>query len=265
MLLLTLPAFHAAEIPFYGKLTLKPFGLLVALGIVAGFFLMRARAKKSGLAGSEILDLAMICVGFGMLSAHVVDVLFYRHLELARIPFELIADWSGISSFGGFFGALVASFWFARRKGRPWRFYADLLIQGLTLGWVFGRLACTIVFDHPGVQSHFWLAMQYADGPRHNLGFYEFLYTLLVLLPASLLLHRFRPKAPLGSQTAMIALLYAPLRFALDFLRINDVRHAGLTVAQWGSLAFFLLALGFAYRLRKAGQPNEELQLAASS
>lgn len=265
MLLLTLPAFPAAEIPLFGQVTAKPFGLLVALGIVAGYFFMRARAKKMGLARGEIFDLALLCVAVGMLSAHFVDVLFYRPIKLDRILFDLVANWGGISSFGGFFGAVAASHWFARRKGRPWRLYADLLLQGLTLGWVFGRLGCAVVFDHPGVHSQFWLAMQYLDGPRHNLGFYEFLYTLGILLPASLLLHRFWPKAPLGSQTVLITLLYTPARFALDFLRANDVRHAGLTAAQWGCLAFFALALGFASRIRQAGQPHEDLQVAASA
>jgi phosphatidylglycerol:prolipoprotein diacylglycerol transferase len=35
--------------------------------------------------------------------------------------------------------------------------------------------------------------------------------------------------------------LYAPFRFAADFLRIVDVRYGGLTPGQWGCIA---LALG---------------------
>lgn len=39
-----------------------------------------------------------------------------------------------------------------------------------------------------------------------------------------------------------LIIAYAPFRFGLDFLRIVDARYAGLTPAQYGSLA--LLASG---------------------
>ena len=39
-------------------------------------------------------------------------------------------------------------------------------------------------------------------------------------------------------------MLYAPVRFSLDFLRVVDVRYGGLTPGQWGAIAAFGLGLG---------------------
>ena len=49
---------------------------------------------------------------------------------------------------------------------------------------VFGRLGCTLVHDHVGSRSEFLLAIRFPDGARHDLGLYELLYTVAVLVPA---------------------------------------------------------------------------------
>jgi phosphatidylglycerol:prolipoprotein diacylglycerol transferase len=130
--------------------------------------------------------------------------------------------------------------------------YAECILQGLVLGWIFGRLGCTIVFDHPGHLSNFFLAFQHPDGARHNLGFYEFLLTLFILLPAILILHRLKAKP--GSYLAAVLILYTPARFFLDFLRMDasqngDVRYFGLTPGQYGSIILFVLGVLIAIKL----------------
>jgi hypothetical protein len=57
-------------------------------------------------------------------------------------------------------------------------------------------------------------------------------------VPAVLLLGR-RARTP-GFFLAAFILLYMPVRFALDFLRVADARYAGLTPAQWAALAALL-------------------------
>ena len=49
--------------------------------------------------------------------------------------------------------------------------------------------------------------------------------------------------------------LYMPVRFALDFLRVSDVRYAGLTPAQWAALAA-LAALPLVVRRVRALPPR---------
>jgi len=100
----------------------------------------------------------------------------------------------------------------------------------------------------------------------HDLGWYEFLYLVLVLVPVVLLVDR-RRRGALSSGTflGVFILLYMPVRFGLDFLRVSDARYGGLTPAQWLA-ALLLLALPIWWRLRPMGvrRSHPELEAAAS-
>jgi prolipoprotein diacylglyceryltransferase len=75
----------------------------------------------------------------------------------------------------------------------------------------------------------------------HDLGWYEFLYTLLAIVPVFLLLDR-RPRPP-GFYVIVFLLFYVPARFGLDFLRLSDTRYFGLTPGQYAGFAVFVAAL----------------------
>ena len=110
------------------------------------------------------------------------------------------------------------------------------------------------------------LAVKYPGGGRFDLGLYEMLLT--IPLAITFLYLRRKPR-PWGFYVGAIAIAYAPVRFALDFLRIQepvleangqmavvDPRYAGLTPAQWA--CFGLLAMGvyfFVRTLHAAGSP----------
>jgi len=138
--------------------------------------------------------------------------------------------------------------------------HLELGVQGLVLAWAFFRLACTLVYDHPGARTDFVLGFRYRDGHiRHNLGFYEMLHTLLVLWPATLL--TIRCCARVGMSMAVIMLLYCPFRFLTEFLRSWDStyaepRLAGLTPAQYVCALIFVGAILLIIRLQR--QPMEE-------
>jgi phosphatidylglycerol:prolipoprotein diacylglycerol transferase len=113
------------------------------------------------------------------------------------------------------------------------------------VGWIFGRTGCFTAHDHPGQHTSFFLAVNYPGGPRHDLGFDELLFTIVM----TIVLFRYaRKPRPPGHIIGLAALMYAPVRFGLDFLRATDVampdqRYAGLTPAQWACLATMVLGL----------------------
>jgi phosphatidylglycerol:prolipoprotein diacylglycerol transferase len=197
---------------------------------------------------SEIPGAIVSAVLPGLIVAHLV-ALAPRGAWSVR---NLAEFWNGMSAFGGLLGAFVGLTVYYRRTGRSWLPTADVLAEALVVGWVFGRLGCTLVHDHVGRPSGFPLAIAFPDGPRHDLGFYELLFTVLVLGPAVVVLNRRRRAA--GTSVVVLALLYAPARFLGDFLRNTDlpgadVRHLGLTVGQWGSLVLLAAAMAIARRL----------------
>jgi phosphatidylglycerol:prolipoprotein diacylglycerol transferase len=245
---MTLPYIPSRDISI-GPATLHPFGILVAIGIVVGSIVARRRARVLGLDEARFESLVFFTVAGGIVLSHVFDTLAYHPEVVLRQPWELIMVHHGLSSFGGFFGAaLVFSIHCHRRGLDPLR-HADAIGYGLPVGWLFGRLGCTVVHDHPGRHSHSWLAVApgpaWPDGPRFDLGLLEFLYTPVLIAVVLVVGHYSRRR---GLVIASLAAAYAPVRFALDFFRAGpdeggDVRYGGLTPGQWSSIAMLVIAV----------------------
>lgn len=225
-------------------LAIQPFGLLVATGVLSGARLAEWRAAKLGLRRELISDHIAHVVIIGFVLGHMFDAVFYTPEELKRDPLYLFKVWTGLSSFGGFFGAAIGAFIWKWRRGVPLVPFFDQVAFGLPLGWFFGRMGCFVVHDHPGKPSDFFLAVanyEWGTPPyvaRHDLGLYEVIWAALVV-PLFLYLQR-KPR-PYGFFIGMIAILYAPVRFGLDYLRVADPTYVlGLTPGHWSAL----LALG---------------------
>lgn len=227
-----------------GPLTIHAFGVMVATGILLALRLMRKRGPALGLdpALAERLGMRIVIVGF--IFAHLVDRIFYFPGETLANPLSLFYVWQNISSFGGFVGATLVAVLFVRghrENHLGWR-YLDLIAWAFPVGWFFGRCGCALAFDHPGRETTFFLAQRYSDHVvRHNLGLDEALFILPVAI-AFQLLGRGKPRGP-GFFVGLLALVYAPVRFSFDFLRIVDRRYFGLTPGQYGSILLIFVAL----------------------
>lgn len=189
--------------------------------------------------------------------------------------------WDGISSFGGFIGGGIGFAIYVWWKRLPVKLFADITIVGLLPAFSIGRIACTVVSDHIGAAAdpNAWYSVLAMDYPRKlnlahlaetypgtsefirawNLGLLEFLY--LVPVNAIVLYLAFRPskRSPAGFVTVLTGVLYAPVRFFLDFLRPEDTdpRYGGLTFAQWSAIAAFGLAIYVARQILATGKPAE--------
>ncbi len=239
------PEYDIANLPVIGPLRLQVFGPLVAAGVILGYHRCLHYAKKRDIDEFLARDLMFWVLVTGFVISHWVSVIFYFPHRVEENPLVLLMIWNGLSSVGGFFGALVGFSWFLRKQKQPFLVYADMLMYGLLIGFTMGRLGCALVHDHPGsiVESTHPLAV----GPwgktgeyRLDLGLLEFFY----LVPIAIYIHVFFDwvKARPGRLVGITCLLYAPYRFALDFMRDEDARYLGLTTAHYATLA--ILAIG---------------------
>ena len=266
-----------------GPITIHAFGVIVATAVLVGLELGRRRFRRLGLDPHLGEGLAWYAVIGGFLGAHLFSVLFYFPDEVAKNPLLLLKFWEDISSFGGMIGGLIAIWLFLRLKTadldrRARLLYLDAIAFVFPFALMIGRIACSLAHDHPGTVTRFPLAVSlespeaqtyivsvYRSAGRltelpppahlsylgfHDLGWYEFLYLSVVVVPLFLLLDR--RARPAGFFTSAFLLLYLPVRFGLDFLRVNDVRYLGLTPAQFVAAAA-LLALPLILTKVRAG------------
>lgn len=233
------------------QIGIQPFGLLVATGVLLGARMAEKRAARVGLRADVVSDCIFHVVGIGFVLSHVFDVVFYYPEKVLENPLELLMVWKSLSSFGGFFGSAIGGLIWSWRRGYPLLPVYEQVAFGLPLGWMFGRMGCFVVHDHPGKITDFFLAVndyQYPGlpvGPRHDLGLYEIFWTWLVI-PLFLWLDK-KPR-PYGFFIGTIALLYAPYRFALDFLREADKTYFGLTPGHFASLASLVIGAFMLWR-----------------
>ncbi len=258
--LLLIPWFQLHGWPIVGKLEIQPFGILVALGILLGTRVAEWRAQRTGVDPRLIADFLVYTIGIGLACAYVLNKPVYdwdEFVEMVKQPKLFTERYMGLSSFMGFLGGVGAAFLFRHKKGVSITVMGDLFCFAFPFAWFFGRMGCFVVHDHPGLVSHFFLAVDNYNEqglPRHDLGFYEVLWSAAAV-GANLALGRLA--LPRGFFMAFIPIFYAPTRFFLDYLREvpihgGDVRYFGFTPGQYGALVMLIAGLVVAYRI-KAG------------
>lgn len=228
-----------------GPLTIEPFGIFVALGILLAARLLVRSAEREKLDPTPLADFAMWGVLVGVVVGHWVHLFFYHPEELSKSPWQILKVWDGLSSFGGLVGGILAAVVFFRVRKVRFSDYADSFALGVAPGWAVARLGCFAVHDHPGVLTDFFLAVDFPGGARHDLGMYD----AIALFAISGLLYALRNAGKLkGRLLPLLALLYAACRFYFDTLRATDMsyvdaRYLGLTPAQYGCIALVVYGL----------------------
>jgi phosphatidylglycerol---prolipoprotein diacylglyceryl transferase len=254
--------------------SIKPFGTLVALGVYIGSVVAMRRARQRRLNEAKMNEFIFWVVGVGFVGAHVLDAIFYHPASIAKDPLYVIKLWEGLSSYGGFIGAVLGGIAWRASRREPILPYVEVVASAFPLAWVFGRSGCASVHDHPGSLSDAWYAVQWPVMRGHvvgrlDLGLIEMVLTIPLAVAFAILWRR-KPSRPLGFYTGIMCTAYAPVRFLLDFLREDerdyaaggDPRYGGLTPAQWA--CFGLFALGI-YFLRLASQRRASLSDATTA
>jgi phosphatidylglycerol:prolipoprotein diacylglycerol transferase len=207
--------------------------LLAAIGILVAHFLLLRRARSKGLNPETAAAMSLTMVLVGLVCAY-----WFRGVYLADAVKQ---DWRtlltlqpGAASFGGIAGGLLGGWGYLKLRRLPRqevRRYLDALAFVFPCGWVFGRLGCTLIHDHPGAPSTSLLAVQFPDGSRFDLAVIEVLFLIAVLIPLFAILDR--TKHPNGFWLGAFLSMYGAFRVCLDFLHVDPPRYGPFTVDAW--------------------------------
>ncbi len=267
--LLYIPWFkpEALEIPLpWGySLPIQPFGVIVAIAVLVGAKLSERYAKRSGVSPQVMGDLVGHIVITAFVSCYFLNGLLYEPAKFWAVVdnpirlFDFKNYYLGLSSYGGFVGAVLGLLIWKWRRRLPAIVVGESAVWAFPFAWTIGRLACFTAKDHPGVVTDFFLAVDnyhygqpdhWENGepvypPRHDLGLYEAMYTALIAL-LFFFLSRKKVRKP-GFYFGLFPILYAVARFPLDYLRVDDATYGGLTPGQWGSILLLFAGAALFY------------------
>lgn len=222
-----------------GPLRVPVQPLLASLGILLAHGLFLRRARQWGL-NTETAGWLSVTMAVTGVAAAFLFRWAYLPDALASDPWIWWKTTRGAASFGGIAGGLLGAAVYLRSRGTPGRealTYLDALASVFPMGWILGRVGCSLIHDHPGLRSEGVLAVRYPDFPRWDLAVIEVLFLALAVIPLFVILGRVR--RPAGVVLGSFLAFYGVFRVWLDTLHVDPPRYLGFTVDQlaYGTVA----------------------------
>jgi phosphatidylglycerol---prolipoprotein diacylglyceryl transferase len=208
---------------------------MVALGALVGVWLLHRESRRAGLPDA-VVDVGIAGVIGGLAGAKLLWTLEHAGEE----PFfALLTSRGGMSWFGGFAGGVAAGLWMMRRSNLAWVPVLAAAAPGLAVGHAIGRIGCLLVGDDYGRPSTLPWAIAFPRGlpptdlPVHPTQIYE---AIPLFALAAVLVRLRRRRVPDARVLGIYLLSAGLLRFAIEFLRVNERVLLGLSVAHLASL-----------------------------
>ena len=253
-----MPYFSYSQIQI-GPITFYTWGALLGLAFLIGSYLILREARKQGTEERKVFWLIFsIFLGsiIGARLAYILQSPEYYFLN----PLDIFRVWAGgMVFYGGFLGALLASWLYIKKAKLNFSQIADLVVPALALGIFIVRIGCSLINDHQGALTNLPWAIEWSDGTlRHPVAEYLALNGLIMFL---FFWHLKNCLKKSGQLFIIFLFWYSISRFFLDFTRatgtaLADPHYWGLTISQWISL---LILVGLSFCLLRRKQARKEV------
>lgn len=263
-----------------GGFSIAYYGIIIAVGMIAGFYMASWQAKRLGQNSEVILDLALWDIFFAIIGARLYYVIFSWDYYCEH-PAEIFnIRGGGMAIYGGVIAGVLTTFVFAKVKKLSFGELTDAASSGLLVGQIFGRWGNFFNREVFGGYTDNLFAMQLKqsqvrssdvstdllrhlvdiDGVKyiqvHPTFLYESLWNLLLLIVILL----WTKKRKFGGQLFLMYLFgYGLGRFWIEGIRVDQLMlfGTGIPVSQLlsGLLAVIsggILVFKF-WKMRKAG------------
>ncbi len=240
-----------------GGFTIHGYGVMIALGILAAFFVGERQAKKHGLSSDTVDSLIFTALITGFAGSKLLYALI-NFDELLSDPMSVLGS-DGWVVYGGILGGLIGLWTYCRVKKISFADYINLLAPEVALGQAFGRIGCFFAGCCYGKVTTSPFGVEF---PAHSLA-----PSGVSLIPTQLIssfgdfvlffiLYKIYESDKKKDTAAWYLMLYSFGRFLIEFLRGDEMRgHIGvLSTSQF--IALFLFAGGLILYIRNRKTEN---------
>jgi len=207
-----------------GRVTIHAYGALAVVAVLVSLWVIVRRGRRMGIGAEEMFRLWFWMYVGAVLGSHLFRTVFEDFGGFLADPLRVFRIGSGVSTLGAATGGVFAALLWCRARRLSWFELLrrmDIVAYAIPTAWMFGRLGCALAHDHKGLPSLSWIAVQFPEGPRYDLGLLEFLF-LVGVVGAFWVLDR-RPR-PAGFFLALYGLGYGGFRLWLATLRLGPAR-----------------------------------------
>jgi phosphatidylglycerol:prolipoprotein diacylglycerol transferase len=237
----------------FGSFSIPTYGVLVALGFLAGLIVTLRLARRCGLDPDKITNLAVYCAMAGILGAKLFMFLFDLP-DYIRDPGQIFSiqtlQAAGVFH-GGFICAFAVALLYMRRQRLAALLTMDVFAPGVALGQSIGRLGCFAAGCCWGRECNLPWGVRFRSDEAapvplgvklHPVQLYESAADLLIF---AFLYKRASKKAGSGEIIGLYLVLYSTARFIIEFFRVHEQSLVGpFSITQWIALALLALGIG---------------------
>ena len=207
-----------------GNASLHSYGLLFAIGCLAGFFLTKAEAKRKNINPDRIADLIFYLLVAGIVGARI----FYVFSDLSAYienPLEFFKIWKGgLVFYGSLIFAFPTLFIYVKKHKMPLGKVLDIMAPAFVLAHFFGRIGCLLAGCCYGKPTNLPFAITFVNPESLaplNVGLHPTqIYSALVNFTIFLFLWLVRKRIKIDGQLFWIYLLaYSVARSITELFR----------------------------------------------
>ncbi|HEV8042401.1 MAG TPA: prolipoprotein diacylglyceryl transferase family protein [Bryobacteraceae bacterium] len=235
--------YYPQPVVHVGPFQIHAFGVLAAVAVVVGGRAILVRAHRQGIPVEQMFRFCFWVYICAMAGAFLSKAVLDDFPGLLVDPSRIFKANLGVRSVGGISSGFLAGLVWCRvhrLSALETLRRLDIIAYALPIGWLIGRLGCTLAHDHRGLASTSWVAVAFPEGPRYDLGLIEFLF-LIGMVTAFWWLDR-RPR-PVGFYLGLYGVVYGGFRIWLDTLHVQPGRFYG------GALGVSVGLIGWAVML----------------
>ncbi|MBO8638365.1 prolipoprotein diacylglyceryl transferase [Staphylococcus aureus] len=248
-----------------GPLSVRWYGIIIAVGILLGYFVAQRALVKAGLHKDTLVDIIFYSALFGFIAARIYFVIF-QWPYYAENPGEIIKIWyGGIAIHGGLIGGFIAGVIVCKVKNlNPFQI-GDIVAPSIILAQGIGRWGNFMNHEaHGGPVSrafleqlhlpNFIIENMYINGQYYHP---TFLYESIWDVAGFIILVNIRKHLKLGETFFLYLTWYSFGRFFIEGLRTDSLMlTSNIRVAQLVSILLILISISLIiYRRIKYNPP----------
>ncbi len=238
-----------------GPFTVHGYGVMIAIGILVGFYIAEKLADKNGLSKEHVDNLVFTVLITGYLVSKLTYVLV-NFSEFIKNPIAFLGS-SGWVVMGGLIGGVLGAIAYCKIKKIDFFAYFNLFMPEVALAQAFGRIGCFFAGCCYGLETDSHLSLVFPKGSLAPSGVHliptQLISSFGDFVLFIILYKLYTNKDTQKETSAWYVILYSVGRFLVEFLR-GDIERGSigiLSTSQFLSVITFAIGIIYLVKIKK--------------